>query len=75
MPQHTVIVLVAVAVLLWCLIGTLLLNRIPLLSDPRLHTSIHHRSAISSLLVVIVLITFWPAGKSISAWLTSRARN
>ncbi|WP_233875014.1 hypothetical protein [Paraburkholderia adhaesiva] len=63
-------ILVTLFVILWCLIGTVLLNHLPLLSDPRLRLGVH-RGAIPlrSLLVTAILIAFWPVGKALCAWL------
>ncbi|MBB5409307.1 hypothetical protein HDG34_003248 [Paraburkholderia sp. HC6.4b] len=65
-------ILTVLAILLWCLIGTVRLNRIPLLSDARLYARYRHGPAINQLVIVIVLIALWPASRPISAWLTSR---
>ena len=73
MAHGTPVMLASIAVFIWCLIGTTLLNHLPLLSDPRLYASLRRTILSHPLLIAIVLVTLWPARKMICAWLTQRS--
>jgi hypothetical protein len=67
-------ILTILAIFLWCLTGTFLLNRLPLLSDPRLRERLHRGAfPVSTLLITAILIAFWPVGKRLSGWLTRKS--